>query len=429
MKSITRSILHILATASSAYACLGEHAHQMSERGTILARQSLPAVAPATLAINNVLVFDGNSFVGPQTVVMSGGKLMDNATQVNTSIDATGQYLIPGLIDAHAHPPNISALQNLTSYGVTTVLNMGCSNYTLCNSLKDVPGLTSLLTAGIPAIGPNSTHAELYQAQTPGGKFTNLFYGPSQAPAAVAFAFGNGSDFYKIIAEVNGPSEQSQMALVQSTKAFNKQSMTHASYLEAYMQAIASKTDGIQHLPQDGLLNQSMVAAILANGQFVTPTMTVFQYEYSEPAILHGLDTPKNASEQLDWVLENARMLYDAGVPLLAGTDSIGDMEPTYDFPFGLTLHQELQNLVTIGMTPAEAIRAATSTSAQHLRLSDRGSIAPGLRADLLLLNSNPLDDIKNTLDIAQVWVGGVHYNQVAETSPNSTSALPPSLS
>jgi hypothetical protein len=80
----------------------------------------------------------------------------------------------------------------------------------------------------------------------------------------------------------------------------------------------------------------------------------------------------------------------------------------------------ELENLVEAGLTTLEALRAATVLPAQHHQLTDRGQIAPGKRADLVLLNSNPLVNISNTRDIARVWVGGIEYKDIANSTGQS---------
>ncbi|KAF3034940.1 hypothetical protein E8E11_001239 [Didymella keratinophila] len=124
---------------------------------------------------------------------------------------------------------------------------------------------------------------------------------------------------------------------------YQKQTMTHASSVLGYEQAVKSMTDGIQHVPDDGLLSDAIIAQIKAQNQFVTPTINVFE----------------------------------AGVPLIAGTDSIGHRDANgleLDVPWGLTLHYELQNLVNIvGMAPVEAINAAISQAAKWHR---KGPIA-----------------------------------------------------
>ena len=91
-----------------------------------------------------------------------------------------------------------------------------------------------------------------------------------------------------------------------------------------------------------------------------------------------------------------------AGVPILAGTDA-----PNAGTAFGASLHHEMQLLVDSGLSPTQALAAATSLPARYFGLSDRGRIAAGLRADLCLVQGDPSHNIKCTRDIVQVWKAG----------------------
>jgi imidazolonepropionase-like amidohydrolase len=110
--------------------------------------------------------------------------------------------------------------------------------------------------------------------------------------------------------------------------------------------------------------------------------------------------------------LENAyttiMTLHNAGVDILAGSDVSEPVPGLGGLAHGASLHHELQLLVAAGFTPAEALRAATSVPAKRFSLDDRGRIAAGLRADLLLIDGDPLSDITDTLNISGVWRGGV---------------------
>ena len=109
--------------------------------------------------------------------------------------------------------------------------------------------------------------------------------------------------------------------------------------------------------------------------------------------------------------LEVVNEMHHAGIPFLAGTDTPPGV---YVFP-GFSLHEELQRFVAAGFTPMEALRTATSNPAKFLGLEDEaGGIAPGKYADLVLLDANPLDDIRNTQKIAGVIANG-HYFSRAE--------------
>jgi imidazolonepropionase-like amidohydrolase len=100
---------------------------------------------------------------------------------------------------------------------------------------------------------------------------------------------------------------------------------------------------------------------------------------------------------------ENVGRLVDAGVTILAGTDA-----PNPGTVFGASLHRELELLVRCGMTPTQALAAATAAPASVFNLADRGRIAPGQRADFVLVSGDPLTDITATRAIAQIWRAGV---------------------
>ncbi|PVI01735.1 hypothetical protein DM02DRAFT_654214 [Periconia macrospinosa] len=182
--------------------------------------------------------------------------------------------------------------------------------------------------------------------------------------------------------------------------------MSHAADVTAYKQATTDTgIDGILHVPHDRNLTDAVIQQIKTNGQFVTPTLAIFAaaLHRPNPAIIHTSARPT--------VIYNTRALYRAGIPLLAGTDTVGPIAPEVSIPYGATLHQELGSFVeTIGMTPEEATNAATADAAKYHKLDDRGVIREGMRTDLLLLGSNPLEDIKNTRDVAADWVGGRKY-------------------
>ena len=400
-----------LVTLPSSWAC-GFHSvsHTSGVSGTDVRRST--SSPQGKIAIENVRVFNGRSMSRARTVCIDKDRISschDNVTEV---IDGSGRFLIPGLIDSHVHLQTVRDLETITSYGITTVFNMACYNYTDCDLLRNHEGLADFYRAGIPAIGATSKHAHL------GPIPPEELIGPNSDPVEmVNRALGNHSDYYKITVEIGGPSQTMQGQLVKAAHARNVQTMSHASDIESYRQAIMSQSDGLQHTPDDGNLTESSCKNIVRNGQFVTPTMTIHKAMWTNPVImkfLRGSDSPGNSS----WsnVVANIRTMYQADVPLLAGTDAVGTIIPNITLPYGLTLHQELQQFVVeIGMSPAEAINAATTVPARYHRVRDRGIIAPGMRADLILLRSNPLVNISNTLDIERIWVAGRGFGGMPE--------------
>jgi imidazolonepropionase-like amidohydrolase len=105
---------------------------------------------------------------------------------------------------------------------------------------------------------------------------------------------------------------------------------------------------------------------------------------------------------------EAVRQLVRARVPLLAGTDA-----PSPGATYGASLHGELELLVGAGLTPLQALTAATSAAAKAFRLEDRGRIAPRMRADLVLVEGDPTRDILATRRIVGVWKRGMAVERV----------------
>lgn len=405
---ISKSTFIVLSIFSQfSYSC-PLHASSADSHASTLLRRYAPTPQTKT-AITNVRVFDGSCFTPPQTVFINDGVFTDCGDESTTTIDGAGKYIIPGLIDSHVHISSIAGLENATSYGMTTALNMACNNYTVCSLLKKQQGLTDFLTASLPAVGPNSTHAR-FQNLPPSKLVTDA----SNATDLAQWAVGNGSDWFKITLEINGPSYDLTHRLIASVHDLGQQTMSHASDINAYKQAIDTGIDGIQHTPDDGNLTVSMVESMKGKRQFVTPTMTIHAFALDPPnplvlTFLRGRPDPGNSS----WanIVHNVRAMYRNGIPLLAGTDAVGPIAPNITLPFGDTLHGELQHFVEdVGMSPAEAINSATRVAADYHRLHDRGAISVGMRADFILLNSDPLEDIRNTRDIAGVWVEGRKY-------------------
>ena len=117
---------------------------------------------------------------------------------------------------------------------------------------------------------------------------------------------------------------------------------------------------------------------------------------------------------------ESVRRLHAAGVPVLAGTDA-GNPGTTH----GATLHEELALLVAAGLTPSEALTAATALPARTFSLADRGRIAPGLRADLVLVDGDPTTNIDATRAIVTIWKNGYVVDRTPPVPPSAVAGLP----
>jgi imidazolonepropionase-like amidohydrolase len=207
-------------------------------------------------------------------------------------------------------------------------------------------------------------------------------------------------------------------------------SSVHAPNLADAKEAVADGATALAHGVLDSF-DAATIALMKSRPVFYIPTMDIFEFladtrsfvdgVFSDPRAVAGLpaETVKtyraaayadgyrarypnfeNIRVHLPALRENLRRLHAAGVPIALGTDM-------WAFP-GLGVSIELDLYVRAGLSPLEAIRAATQTAARSLGLEkDRGTLEPGKRADLLLLDADPLSDVKNVRAIAAVYKAG----------------------
>jgi imidazolonepropionase-like amidohydrolase len=170
-------------------------------------------------------------------------------------------------------------------------------------------------------------------------------------------------------------------ALTEAAHQQHLKVVTHTVTVERGLVAAKANVDSLAHGLQDRVLTPDEVQIIKASGMAEIPTLAVYDpnKDPSKPADAQRL-------RKFDNALKNVKLLYDAGVPIALGTDA--GMPQT---PHGPSTLHELELLVRAGLTPAQALVAATQTSAHLLAQDgDRGTIAPGKRADILLFDGKP---------------------------------------
>ena len=350
------------------------------------------SVAPKT-AVTNVRVFDGRQLLAPDTVVIEAGRI-GAARRGARVIDGEGGVLLPGLIDAHVHLHGRHTLEQLASFGVTTALDMACAPPELVNSLRTVPGLTDIRSAGTPAIAPGSPHSHIPVVGPRG-----LITGADQARQFVADRVAEGSDYIKIIVGNPAPShDQATLdALAAAARAHGKLSVAHASSQAAVEMAQRAGVSVLTHVPLDQALDKAAAADAVAAGRVLIPTL----------AMMEGIVQQSAPDRDYAAARASVTVMYRAGVPILAGTDANAEAGGPAMISHGSSLHHELELLVEAGLTVVDALRAATSRPARYFGLADRGVIEPGRRADLVLIDGDPLRDITATRSIRRVWCGG----------------------
>ena len=185
-------------------------------------------------------------------------------------------------------------------------------------------------------------------------------------------------------------------ALVASAHERGLRVVAHAAAPGAVEMALEAGADLLTHVPLGPPLPPELAERI----PVAVPTLTMME----------GIAQATGRAEAFAGASESVSLLHQAGVPILAGTDANTQPGAPFQVPHGESIHHELELLVAAGLSTVEALRSATSLPAQHFGLTDRGAIKPGLRADLVLLGSDPVADIRATRDILQVWCAGTQH-------------------
>ncbi|OAP25714.1 MULTISPECIES: amidohydrolase family protein [Amycolatopsis] len=345
----------------------------------------------AKTALRNARVFDGLGLTEPRTVVIDGPVLGTDPAGAR-EIDVAGATLLPGFIDAHVHLERPEQLADLAAWGVTTGLDMACWPADRVAALR-AAGPADFRSAGPPAIGPGGMHVRI-----PGMPDSSIVTTAEAAAEFVEARVAEGVDYVKGVAEApgdGGPPAEALQALVDAARRRGLATVVHAATPGAYHLAVATGARFVTHVPLAGRIAAGDVAAMKAAGQTAIPTLTMM-----EAAL------PRFAGTTGDFVA-NAAALHAARIEILAGTDANGNPGAPAEIAHGPSLHHEFELLAEAGLSTLEILRAATVATAQAFGLTDRGEIRPGLRADLVLVEGDPLADLSATRSIRAVWCAG----------------------
>jgi imidazolonepropionase-like amidohydrolase len=343
--------------------------------------------------LRGVRVYRDGRFDDPEDVVIDGTVI---GTDPSGALDAeSGGYLIPGLIDCHVHVVDAGTLATFAANGVTTVLDMA-NPISLTKPLRGLPGLADLRAAGPAATHPDSAHAQRMHAGP-----VVLVTSPSDAEPWVAARVDEGADYIKIVIDLPGFDQETVNAFVAAAHARQRKVVAHASRSDAVTMAQRAGVDILTHAPLDRAIGDEQAAELVAAGAIIVPTLTMME------GLVEGLKRAGLPGPVYEPARASVAAVHAAGMPILAGTDANAVPASPSSPPFGESLHHELELLVGAGLSTAEALDAATSLPADHFDLADRGRIRQGLRADLVLLDDDPLADISATRSIRGVWIAG----------------------
>ncbi|OMI35063.1 amidohydrolase family protein [Streptomyces sparsogenes] len=402
-----------------------------------------------SFVITGARVFDGQQDLGVTDVVVNGttiasvgGPVPDDAAVV----DGSGATLLPGLIDAHVHT-NKDSLALALRFGVTTELEMQGywtpEQRTEVNEDDTIADVRSALIALMAKGGHPSELMEGLGEHDPaagehkGWEMPSVAT-PDQARAHVQAFAQAGADYIKVMIEDGAIMGHPGLPMidpaaikagVEEAHALGLKVIAHAITLDATRQALDVGVDGLAHLFIDQRADEAIVLALADADVFVAPCLVISASLMGHNGA-HLADDPRVAPRLTDeWaqtlrgtfntypqgdfqhVLDSVSALHQSNVDILAGTDSSVPVPTHGGVAHGVSIHHELALLVQAGLTPTAALTAATAIPARRYNLTDRGRIAPGLRADLLLVNGDPQATIDHTLDIRSIWRRGTRQN------------------
>ncbi|KAI2482595.1 Amidohydro-4 multi-domain protein [Pyrenophora tritici-repentis] len=413
-----------------------------------------------TFIIRDVRIFTGEEKIDEGYIHIEDGKInsvgpMKDIPKVTVkTYSKPGHTLLPGLIDCHIHADRADpvALPQALRFGVTTVCEMH-------NELENVqklkkqtlePDTASYKTAAqaatiengwpIPVITAHDKSPETAAAIAKWPKLTDRnsvieyldWTAKEMQPDYIKLMHESGTSFGR---EFSYPSFELQSIIVEEAKKRGYFTVAHATCLKDTIDVLNAGVNGLTHTFCDQTPTQEVIDAYKKNNAWVNPTLATMgslttegkelQHKFAHDPRVEGMlseDSVGNmckcmgfATEhgKVEYAYEGVRKLREAGVDILCGSDSAG---PAVGTAFGLSMHHELHIFVhKIGMTPAEALRSATSLIAKRFKFEDRGQVAKGLNADLLLVEGNPLEDIDATLNIRGVWRDGNLCSMYAE--------------
>ena len=424
----------------------------------------LPLIVAAQrpLVIENVTLVDGSG--GPPTlnatVIVLGGRIAligeGGAHQISGDprvVDGQGKTLVPGIINLHGHvgltkglvqaqenysqENVIDNLQTYASYGVTTTTSLGTDMEAVLGVSRDVsrgnlPGLARVITALHGFTTPNG-----YPTKAPGVKGLALEVStPTEARQHVDRLAEKGAELVKMwVDSHHGAFEKLKpsiyAAIIDQAHKRGLLAVAHLYELADAKLLVEAGLDMIVHSVRDADVDRGLIRRLLARGVTYSPTLTREQSTYvyadlpdwlADPFFTRGVetslvdelrtnlrDTQRNDPEleinreNFRMAMRNLKTLSDAGVKIGFGTDT----GPPARFA-GYFEHWEAELMVEAGLTPMQVIVSFSKNASEALGIDrDFGTLAEGKVADMILLNSNPLGNIRNLRDIDTVFIAG----------------------
>jgi imidazolonepropionase-like amidohydrolase len=379
----------------------------------ILAGSAGPALAEVTAYESARLIVGDGRVVENGTLVVDGGRITQAATAPAGArrVDLKGKTVMPMIIDCHVHltPTREGLLRDLRArayWGVSAALSMGLDGFANLDVRKQVaPGAARFFSAGrgITMPEPGRTTAPFWVTTAAEGRKAVDEDAAHQVDIIKIWVDTRDGKYKKLGPDLYGP-------IIDEAHKRGLRVIAHLFDLEDAKSLIRAGVDAFAHGVRDRDIDDEFVAMFKAHPNLVlTPNLPDRGVKVDLGWAKAGLspedfaklektnvDDPK-AQAFYGIQARNLAKLNAAGVRIVLGTDG--------NRPWGP--HEEMQDMVAAGMTPAQVIVAATRNGAEFLRIADAGTLQAGKSADFIVLDANPLDDIGNTRRISQVILRG----------------------
>jgi imidazolonepropionase-like amidohydrolase len=434
----------------------------------LLAMPGLAQSADAPVAYRNATFITGDGRVLADGVMLVRAGVIEAIGALASTplppeamtVDLQGRTVMPALIDAHAHigyeaytgwgaehygRENIlENLQRYAWYGFGAVFSAGSDPLELARDIEAAResgayhGARLLVASGMapPGQGPNAAflaHVLAVEART-GQRILRGAATAQQGRDAVREIAATGSGFIKIWVDDRGGVQQKMpaevyRAIADEARQFGIRVLVHQQAAADMPGLISAGISGFLHGRIGPELDEAMAAAMAERDIFLVPNLGLSELRWERladdpfltdllpAAVVQRLGeafaarAPAGPAPRYEQDLrEGMARLQAAGVDIVLGTDA----GAVRDHFFGYAGHRELEIFVRLGMTPLQAIHAATGLAAQHLGLTDTGTLTAGKRADFVVLDASPLDDIRHTRRIQAVFLGGVAFDREA---------------
>jgi hypothetical protein len=378
------------------------------------------SVAFSDLLIRDVVIIDvaAGRATAPRSILIRGGQIVTISAALHAPpsvrvIDGRGKFVIPGLWDMHVHLAAREQLPEYLHYGVTGVRDMG-SDYDRVNLWRGEMQKGALRGPHIETCGPALSGVASGNVR--------VVRSPEEARTVFNQLDDESVDFIGILPELP---RDAYFALIERARKYYSAVAGDVPATVSALDAVEARQKSIDHMPaillacssEEKRLRQAYVQALERGDQSAiadVQTAALDSYDPQKAAILFqrmALFETRFVPTLAGWSAKFAPLLADmqrAGVVILAGSDG---GKP------GASLHEELEQLVAAGFTPAQALRGATLEAARYVGATGLGAVEAGNTADLVILNADPLVDIRNTRKINGVVLGGRYRNWQTKAS------------